>query len=35
LLVYVILVHCEGVDFKVIGIKLMIVFIRRTDSACF
>ena len=31
LLVYNILVHCEGVDFKVTGIK----FIRRSDAACF
>jgi len=30
-----ILVHCEGVDFKVTGIKFMIVFIRRKDAACF
>jgi len=32
---YNILVHCEGVDFKVTGIKFMIVFIRRSDAACF
>ena len=30
-----ILFHCEGVDFKVTGIKFMIVFIRRKDAACF
>ena len=30
-----ILVYCEGVDFKVTGIKFMIVFIRRRDAACF
>ena len=29
------LVQCEGVDFKVTGIKFMIVFIRRTDAARF
>ena len=27
--------NCEGVDFKVTCIKFMIVFIRRTDAACF
>ena len=30
-----ILVNCEGVEIKVTGIKYMIVFIRRSDSACF
>ena len=34
-LVYNILLHCEGVDFKVTGIKFMLVFIRRSDAACF
>jgi len=34
-LVYNILVHCEGVDFKVTGIKFMTVFITRRDAACF
>ena len=30
-----ILVHCEGVDCKVTGIKVMTVFITRWDAACF
>ena len=30
-----ILVHCEGVDLKVTGIKFMVVFIKRSDEACF
>jgi len=34
-LVYSILVHCEGVDCKVTGIKFMAVFIMRRDAACF
>ena len=34
-LVYNILAHCEGVDFKVTGIKFITVFIRRRDAACF
>jgi len=29
------LVHCEGVDFRVTGIKFMTVFITRRDAACF
>jgi len=29
-----ILVYCEGVDFKVTGIKFMTVFITRRDAAC-
>jgi len=29
------LVHCEGVDCKVTGIKFMTVFITRRDEACF
>jgi len=28
------LVHCEGADFKVIGIKLMTAFVMRRDAAC-
>ena len=32
---YSILVHCEGVDFKVTSIKFMTVVIRRRDAACF
>jgi len=34
-LVYNILIHCEGVGFKVTGIKIMTVCIRRRDAACF
>ena len=34
-LVYNILVHCEGVDCKVTGIKFMPVFITRRGAACF
>jgi hypothetical protein len=33
--VYIILVQCVGTDFKVIGIKFMILFIVRRDAACF
>ena len=29
------LVRCEGVGFKVTGIKFMTVFIKRKDAACF
>ena len=32
--VYDILVHCEGVDFKVTGTKFMTVFVMRKDVAC-
>jgi len=34
-LVYNTLVHCEGVDCNVTGIKFMTVFITRRDAACF
>ena len=33
--VFDILVHCEGVDFKVTCFKFMTVFITRRDAACF
>ena len=34
-LVYYTLVHCERVNFKVIGINFMTVFIARREAACF